>query len=214
MSLSAGEIIFAAGFVAYVGIRGYFERRVKGVASIESRVGWLEWTLLALTFVGCILAPALYLTTSWLSLADYALPSSASAVGAAAMTAALWLFWRSHADLGRNWSRTLEIRAEHRLVRHGVYRLVRHPMYAAILLFCFAQGMMLRNWLAGWSGMLAFATLYVVRAPREESLLCERFGDDYRRYMRRTGRLIPRSAERIDEPVYREGSTNRDSDAR
>ncbi len=50
------------------------------------------------------------------------------------MVAALWLFWRSHADLGRNWSQAFELRKGHELITHGVYRVVRHPMYAAIWL--------------------------------------------------------------------------------
>ena len=37
-----------------------------------------------------------------------------------------------------------------------------------------------------------FLLLYVVRAPREERMMCEAFGKDYRDYMRRTGRLFPR----------------------
>jgi protein-S-isoprenylcysteine O-methyltransferase Ste14 len=42
------------------------------------------------------------------------------------MTLAVWLFWRSHADLGRNWSPSLELREGHELVTEGVYRYVRH----------------------------------------------------------------------------------------
>jgi protein-S-isoprenylcysteine O-methyltransferase Ste14 len=44
----------------------------------------------------------------------------------------LWLFYRSHADLGTNWSITLEIREQHRLITQGVYRRIRHPMYSAL----------------------------------------------------------------------------------
>lgn len=44
---------------------------------------------------------------------------------------ALWLLWRSHADLGRSWMGTLAIKEKHALVTQGVYRHIRHPMYAA-----------------------------------------------------------------------------------
>ena len=73
------------------------------------------------------------------------------------MLAALWLFWRSHADLGQNWSVSLEIRKDHRIVQHGVYRLIRHPMYASIWLWSIAQALLLANWLAGWSAVVPFA---------------------------------------------------------
>jgi protein-S-isoprenylcysteine O-methyltransferase Ste14 len=105
---------------------------------------------------------------------------------------AIWLFWRSHADLGLNWSMTLEMRKDHELVTRGVYRRVRHPMYAAIFLFAIAQGLVLQNWLAGWGGFVSFALLYLVRAPREEKMMSEFFGEEYGRYVRRTGRLWPR----------------------
>jgi protein-S-isoprenylcysteine O-methyltransferase Ste14 len=65
-------------------------------------------------------------------------------------------------------------------------------MYAAILLWDVAQGLMLRNWLAGWSAFVLFALLYMVRVPREERMMSDAFGDAYRDYVRRTGRLIPR----------------------
>ena len=48
---------------------------------------------------------------------------------------ALWLFWRAHVDLGLNWSITLEIRQDHELIVHNIYRRSRHPMYATIFLF-------------------------------------------------------------------------------
>jgi protein-S-isoprenylcysteine O-methyltransferase Ste14 len=117
------------------------------------------------------------------------------------MLLALWLFWRSHADLGLNWSVSLEIRAEHELVQHGVYRRIRHPMYAAIWLFSAAQGMLLENWLAGWSALVPFAPMYFVRTPREERMLCEFLGQPYRDYMQQTGRLWPRlrRTRRADE---------------
>jgi protein-S-isoprenylcysteine O-methyltransferase Ste14 len=114
------------------------------------------------------------------------------------MAASLALFYRSHADLGLNWSATLELRKGHELVQHGVYRSMRHPMYASILLWDVAQGLLLRNWLAGWCAFVTFALLYVVRAPREERMMCDAFGEDYRNYMRRSGRLFPRIAKSDD----------------
>ena len=109
----------------------------------------LERALLVIVFAGCILLPVIYLATDWLAFADYRLPDWIAMAGSATMVAALWLFWRSHSDLGRNWSRSLELRTDHRLIRSGVYRTIRHPMYAAILLFGLAQGLLLQNWLAG-----------------------------------------------------------------
>lgn len=112
--------------------------------------------------------------------------------GTLLMGLALWLFWRAHADLGANWSMTLQARKGHQLIRQGVYKSIRHPMYAAIWLFGCAQGLLLSNWLAGWAAVVAFAPMYFLRTPREEAMLCEVFGQEYRDYMRQTGRIFPK----------------------
>jgi protein-S-isoprenylcysteine O-methyltransferase Ste14 len=186
------DVVFLVGFVAYLGIRNEYARRTKGEATTHRQVDWLEVSLLTLVMPGSLLLPLLYLFTSWLAFADYHLPAWAPWCGTAIMLAALWLFWRSHADLGRNWSISLELKKDHCVVNHGVYRLIRHPMYASIFLWGIAQGLLLPNWLAGWCAFVTFAVMYFVRTPREERMMCEFFGEQYRDYMRGTGRLFPR----------------------
>lgn len=186
------DLVFLAGFVVYVATRGVFAHRVKTIETVEKRVGGIEIVLLVFVMIGSMLLPILYLFTSLLKFANYSPPIWAQWTGGAALIAALWLFHRSHADLGTNWSPTLEIRKAHRLVTNGVYRSIRHPMYAAILLFSLAQALLLHNWLAGYGALVTFLPLYIVRAPREERMMLDRFGADYEAYVRRTGRLIPR----------------------
>ncbi len=141
---------------------------------------------------GSTLLPMLYLFTPWLAFADYRLPAVAPWCGIGVMLVALWLFWRSHADLGQNWSVSLEVCKEHQLVTHGVYRSIRHPMYASIWLFSIAQVLLLPNWLAGWSALVPFAFMYFLRTLREERMMRQFFGEEYVDYMARTGRLFPR----------------------
>jgi protein-S-isoprenylcysteine O-methyltransferase Ste14 len=102
------------------------------------------------------------------------------------------MFRKTHAQLGRNWSVTLEVRVDHALITDGVYARVRHPMYTAFWLWALAQAILLPNWIAGFAGIVGFGTLYLIRVDREEAMLLETFGDQYRDYMRRTGRVIPR----------------------
>jgi protein-S-isoprenylcysteine O-methyltransferase Ste14 len=137
-------------------------------------------------------APLVYLFTPWLDFANYDLPGWMGWAGTAAFAAALVLLWRSHADLGLNWSATLRIRSGHCLVTRGIYRDIRHPMYAAHLLWAVAQGLLLANWLAGWAFLAVFVPFYLLRVPHEEKMMLDQFGDEYRAYMARTGRLIPR----------------------
>jgi protein-S-isoprenylcysteine O-methyltransferase Ste14 len=192
MRIQAWNLVFLIGVIVYVWIRGVFGGRTKRNQKVLSRVDTRDRALVAVVFVGNIIAPALYLFTPWLRFADYRLPAFVPWCGVATMVIALWLFWRAHVDLGLNWSITLEMRKGHELIVHGVYRRIRHPMYAAIFLFAVAQALLLQNWLAGWAGFVTVAILYLVRTPREEKMMCEFFGDQYRDYMQRTGRLWPR----------------------
>jgi protein-S-isoprenylcysteine O-methyltransferase Ste14 len=186
------NIVFLAGFIAYTGIRGVYVRRTKHEPRMHRQIDGLEKFLLVVVIGGSVLLPVLYLFTPLLSFADYELPTLLPPCGAAIMLLALWLFWRSHADLGQNWSVSLELREEHQLVTHGVYRSIRHPMYAAIWLFGIAQALMLANWLAGCSSLVPFAVMYVLRVPREEQMMREFFGQAYVDYASRTGKMIPR----------------------
>jgi protein-S-isoprenylcysteine O-methyltransferase Ste14 len=190
--IQTSDLVFVVGFLVFVIIRGVFEQRTKGNVKVVSRRDGRELTVMAVLGVGTLVLPILYLFTPWLGFADYRLPAWASWCGTVLMSGALWLFWRSHADLGENWSVTLEVRQGHQLITHGVYRLVRHPMYAAIWLFSLAQGLLLRNWLAGWAALVSFVPMYFGRTPREEQMMCDVFGQAYRDYMRQTGRLLPR----------------------
>lgn len=192
MNLNPRSAAFLAGFIVYILIRGKFAGATRDNVKTVRRVDATEKVLLVLVGVTSLLLPLLYLFTPWCAFADYPLPAAAFWCGPVVMVASLVLFYRSHADLGLNWSATLEMREGHTLVTAGVYRSIRHPMYAAILLFDVAQGLMLANWLAGWSALAAFLPLYVMRAPREERMMVDAFGDAYRDYMKRTGRLLPR----------------------
>jgi protein-S-isoprenylcysteine O-methyltransferase Ste14 len=186
------NVAYFLGFIAYLRIRAVYAHRCKHEQKAHRQVDGVEKLLLILVIPTSILFPLLYLFTPLLSFADSTLPTGVRCFGLVVMLLALWLFWRSHADLGQNWSVTLEVRRGHELVKRGVYRWIRHPMYAAIWLWTLAQGLLLSNWLAGWAAFVAFAAMYFVRAPREERMMCEHFGDEYRDYMRCTGRLLPR----------------------
>ena len=110
--------------------------------------------------------------------------------GLALGVASVGLFAWTHATLGRLWSTCLQLRAEHRLITAGPYARIRHPMYTAIIGWMASLGLVAGSW-----APLVFAALaamnFMLRIPPEERMMLQRFGDEYRAYMKRTGRLLP-----------------------
>jgi protein-S-isoprenylcysteine O-methyltransferase Ste14 len=140
-----------------------------------------------------MLLPLLQLATGVFAFADYRLPNAATILGAVAQLPFLWLFWRSHADLGRNWSPGLEVRDDHGLVTNGIYRRIRNPMYAAIWISSLAQPLLIHNWIAGFLVVPCFAAMWFIRVPNEEAMMRQRFGEEWDAYCRKAGRLWPRA---------------------
>jgi protein-S-isoprenylcysteine O-methyltransferase Ste14 len=141
--------------------------------------------------VGMLGLPILALATPLLDAARFGMPLPVALVGGLLAVLGLWVFWRSHRDLGANWSPTLEIRADHRIVQTGLYARIRHPMYLAIFCLGLAQAALLGNWVAGPAGFVLFLALYLARVGPEERMMRDRFGTEWDRYAARTGRLLP-----------------------
>jgi protein-S-isoprenylcysteine O-methyltransferase Ste14 len=100
------------------------------------------------------------------------------------------MYW-TLSTLGRNLTDTVVTRATATLVTHGPYRWVRHPFYVTAGLLMLSVTLLTANWMIGVSSLLVMALL-AIRTPKEEQMLIERFGDEYRRYMAMTGRFVPR----------------------
>jgi protein-S-isoprenylcysteine O-methyltransferase Ste14 len=192
MMLLASKIIWCIGVMAWFIIRYPHSRRSRRNIRVRVSNRNLERVLLSIASCGLGFVPALYVFANLFPFADYALQVWQPWVGAATFALSLWMFYQTHANLGRNWSVTLVVREKHALVTEGIYKHVRHPMYSAFWLWAGAQALLLPNWIAGFSGAVGFGTLYFFRVRREEAMMTETFGDDYRAYMKRTGRIIPR----------------------
>jgi protein-S-isoprenylcysteine O-methyltransferase Ste14 len=185
----ARAVILGSSVIMVI-IRAPHGQRSRGITVVKSRKGTLEIALLTLAWLGFFL-PLVWVATSALAFADYPLRLAPFAAGILCLALGLWLLYRSHADLGTNWSITLEVRESHRLVTQGIYRQVRHPMYLALLLYSCGQALALPNWVAGPSYLLTFGLLFALRVGPEERMMLEEFGEDYRAYMARTKRLVP-----------------------
>ena len=154
------KLVYFAGILSEIILRMPYERHDARSRSSINAFLRTERGLLAELSLGGFFIPLIYSLTSWLDFANYRLSPATKArvgsIGTVLLGAAIWLFWRSHRDLGKNWSPSLEISAQQTLITHGVYRTIRHPMYASGWLLSLAQALVLQNWVAGPAGVMAF----------------------------------------------------------
>lgn len=186
-----GTLLFFAATIASIVIRAPHANRSKTVKVVRHAKTPLEVALLIAMGVAVLLLPLLFALTPLLDFADHTLPVWAFGLGIVVVVLWLWSFHRSHADLGTNWSVTLEVREQHTLVTHGIYARIRHPMHTSLFLNAFAQLLLLANWIAGPAMLVVFTVMFVTRLKREEQLMHETFGEAYASYVARTKRLVP-----------------------
>src|SRR5262245_60610770 len=185
------KIIWCLGYVAYFVIRYPHQRRARKTVVAGRRDRVRERTLMLISYSGLFVIPLIYVVTGQPKFANYAFNPIQGWLGTLVLIAAMALLYRTHRDLGRAWSMTLEIRDKHALITHGIYQRLRHPMYSAFWLWAISQALLLPNWIAGLAGIVGFGTLFFARVGHEERMMLETFGDEYRAYMARTYRLIP-----------------------
>jgi protein-S-isoprenylcysteine O-methyltransferase Ste14 len=185
---------FVTLFTLLLALRVYYHVRARtwdrGKADTESWALLLLRLFLGLPMVFAVLG---YLVRpSLMDWASFPLPDSWRIAGGALATAALPVVWWVQHHLGRNFSSELRIRPDHRLVTSGPYRYVRHPMYSVMLLTFLGYLLLTANWFLAGAGLAILLLVMIFRTPREEAMLIAAFGDDYRAYMARTGRYLPR----------------------
>jgi protein-S-isoprenylcysteine O-methyltransferase Ste14 len=191
MSLFVAKLIWGLGCIAYYIIRYPHQRRARKTAVTGNRDRTREKALMLISYSGLFVIPLIYVLTEQPKFASYTFRPVQAWLGLVVLIAAMALLYRTHRDLGRAWSITLEIRDQHRLITQGIYEKLRHPMYAAFWLWAISQALLLPNWIAGLSGLVGFGTLFFGRVGHEERMMLETFGDEYRAYMARTYRVIP-----------------------
>jgi protein-S-isoprenylcysteine O-methyltransferase Ste14 len=184
------KAVVLAATVVMLAIRAPHGRRSRSVKVAKSHKTPRETGLLVLAWVA-FFVPLIWIASPAFSFAEYPLRSGPLILGVMCFVLGLWVFYRSHADLGTNWSITLEVREQHRLITQGVYRRIRHPMSSALVLYAVAHALVIPNWVAGPSNLVAFAVLFALRVRPEERMMLEQFGDEYTAYMARTKRLVP-----------------------
>jgi len=190
MSPWYAKAVILVSSLVMVAIRAPHGHRSQKVSVVKSYKGRREIVLLTMAWLAFFL-PLLWILTPAFAFADFELYPLPFFAGVLYLTLGLWLFYRSHADLGTNWSITLEVRDKHQLVTSGVYRWVRHPMYLSLIIYALGQALVVPNWIAGPSYAAAMILLFPLRVGPEERMMLEQFGKDYETYRAATKRVVP-----------------------
>ena len=138
---------------------------------------------------------AYIINPAWLSFAHLSLPVWARWAGLAPAIAGFALLQWAQVTLANSWSDTPRMMKEQTLITSGPYRTIRHPIYTAFILILGSTLFISSNWLIGlcWTGMVILEVLSRIRF--EEALMIEFFGEEYREYMMRTGKLLPKLSQ-------------------
>lgn len=188
------RIILPGLIIAFVTHRGYYIRKHGSEENtLKKRAeGWVSKLAGILGLAGFVAILAYVIQPDWLSWATLSLPLWLrwTGVGIALLGFAL-LQWAQN-TLGKSWSDTPRMIREQPLVTSGPHQFIRHPIYAAFILILGSTLLVSANWFIGltWIGMTALEI--ASRIGFEEALMLEYFGEQYREYMKRTGRLLPR----------------------
>jgi len=189
------RIVLPVLIIAFAMHRGYYvknhsqpedvtlKKRQEGIASKVSGV---------LAVIGFISVIAFVINPNWLAFASLSFPVWLRWVGIALALAGFALLQWAQVTLGKSWSDTPRMMKEQTLITSGPYQFIRHPIYTAFVLILGSALLISANWLIGlaWLGMTVLEV--ASRVGFEESLMLEYFGDQYREYMKKTGRLLPR----------------------
>jgi len=184
-------LIFFTGF----GISAYFRRKAdrESGEQISRQVdGSTMMTIIRIGGLVLWLSPLAYLINpNWMAWSKFGLPIWGRWVGVfLGVFCTLSIYWL-FSSIGRGITPTSATRTEHTLITSGPYRWVRHPLYTTGAMFFISFGFMADNWFIASLGILTFIIM-AIRTPKEEANLIEKFGDEYRDYMKRTGRFFPK----------------------
>lgn len=188
------RILAVAILFTGVGISSYHRRKAdKDTGEKISRKvdGTVLMTMIRIGGLVLWLSPLVYLINpQWMAWSKIGLLESIRwlgvGIGVLCVAGIYWLF----SSIGNNISPTSATRKQHILVTSGPYRWVRHPLYTVGASMFVSFGMMADNWFIAVLGVLTFI-LMAIRTPKEEANLIEKFGDEYREYMKTTGRFLP-----------------------
>jgi protein-S-isoprenylcysteine O-methyltransferase Ste14 len=192
------RILYVALYALFFSVRGYY-RFVKprlaepdGAAKERKALG-KAGAVLGFAILGYFGSIVLYMLdlswSAWTQIPSY--PDSLRWIGALVALANIPLLAWIHRTLDRQYSACLRIKESHSLITVGPYARVRHPMYTVLNAFSLGISLVTADLL-----IIGFAMLIIIPFPfvarKEEQMLLQAFGVEYREYMKRSGRFFPK----------------------
>ena len=189
------RIVLPALILAFIAHRGYYTKksaRPENDTLKKREEGGLTKVAEGLSLIGFVAMIAYVINPQWLAWASLSFPVWLRWSGVIIALIGFALLQWAQVTLGRSWSDTPRMMKEQALITSGPYQFIRHPIYTAFILILSSTLLISSNWLIGltWAGMTVLDI--ASRIGFEESLMLEYFGDQYREYMKKTGRLLPR----------------------
>jgi protein-S-isoprenylcysteine O-methyltransferase Ste14 len=188
--ISTALILFSA-----INISAYFRRKAdrESGETISRKVdGSAMMTAIKLGGLVLWLSPIVYmLNPAWMAWSKMDLLEWVRWLGVGlGLTCTALIYWL-FSSIGSGITPTSATRKQHTLVTSGPYRWVRHPLYTLGSVAFISLGMVADSWFIILMSVLAFIAM-AIRTSKEEANLIEKFGDEYREYMKRTGRFLPK----------------------
>jgi protein-S-isoprenylcysteine O-methyltransferase Ste14 len=163
--------------------------RTKPTETREGVSSRLSYTVL--TFAGAYLMFGERLPQNWLRIPLFP-PAEwnqalAIVISAAGIAFATW----ARLYLGSNWSGTVTVKVDHKLVRSGPYRWVRHPIYSGMILGLLGTALA-RGEVRGLVSVVLVYLGFKIKSKIEERAMTSTFGAQYDEYSRSTGAIVPK----------------------
>ncbi len=185
-------LLLAMRFYFMAKVRKSGERNMPDKKAIEREGGRGFFILRVVAFIALLAFLVMYFFgMAWIDTFSMPFPDWLRWTGFAVGLASVAFWTWTQVVLDTQWSAQLQLRQEHHLITSGPYASIRHPLYAGMFGWCIGLTLLTANWIFTAVCVLSFAGL-LWRVPKEEQMMLERFGEEYKVYMLHTGRFFPK----------------------
>ena len=184
--------LFAMRFYFMVKVRRSGGRLTPDQKAVEREGGRGFFIFRVIAFFALMAFLGMYIAgMAWIDVFMFMLPDWLRWIGfALGILSVAFMTW-TQVTLDTQWSAQLQLRDDHHLITTGPYARMRHPLYTSMFGWGTALSLLTANWIFVAVSVLSIVGL-IVRIPKEEQMMIETFGEEYKAYMQRTGRFFPK----------------------